>query len=95
MLALGQGYQHRCFPVRIVHHETRQVEDLQERHTRVEYAAEPLTRTVNVIPSAGSGGSGGGGAMGYFIVLMLVLAIIMSGRGLRAFVVSANKGARR
>lgn len=56
-------------------------------------AAAPITRTVNVIPSAGSGGSGGGGSIGYFVVLMLALAIIMSRRSLRALAVSAKKGA--
>jgi hypothetical protein len=56
-------------------------------------AADPITRTVNVIPSAGSGGSGGGGAVNLWLVLigsLLVISFPML-RGRRRQAVRARK----
>jgi hypothetical protein len=38
-------------------------------------SATPMTRTVNVIPAAGTGG-GGGGAIGYWLLMLLILPLV-------------------
>jgi hypothetical protein len=61
-------------------------------------SASPITRTVNVIPAAGTGGGGGGGgaASPYLLLLLMFAACLAAGHANRAIIqVAAQKQNQR